>query len=63
MHAQFWRVFSLQGGGPMKYSKKPLTFEEQADRLLLLLEEKHPNIPIRQMGFPDNWKDSPIWSI
>lgn len=47
----------------MKYSKKPLTFEEQADRLLLLLEEKHPNIPIRQMGFPDNWKDSPIWSI
>ncbi len=30
-------------------------------RLLSLLEEKHPNIPARQMGFPDNWKDSPIW--
>jgi abortive infection bacteriophage resistance protein len=31
------------------------------ERLLYLLEEKHPNIPIAQMGFPPNWKDSPIW--
>lgn len=30
-------------------------------RLLYLLEEKHPDIPIAQMGFPENWKDSPIW--
>ena len=30
-------------------------------RLVYLLEEKHPDIPIAQMGFPQNWKKSPIW--
>jgi abortive infection bacteriophage resistance protein len=31
------------------------------DRLTHLLEQKHPQIPIAQMGFPANWKDCPIW--
>ena len=31
------------------------------ERLIHLLEMKHPQIPIGQMGFPANWKDSPIW--
>lgn len=30
-------------------------------RLLHLLEIKHPQIPILEMGFPENWKESPIW--
>jgi len=30
-------------------------------RLTYLLETKHPQIPIHNMGFPDNWKNSPIW--
>jgi len=32
-------------------------------RLTALFEEKHPNIPIRQMGFPNDWKASPIWEL
>lgn len=31
------------------------------ERLIYLLEKKHPDIPIQQMGFPPNWKESPIW--
>ena len=31
------------------------------DRLIQLLEIKHPEIPINQMGFPQNWQESPIW--
>jgi len=30
-------------------------------RLTNLWEGKHPRIPIMQMGFPENWKESPIW--
>jgi abortive infection bacteriophage resistance protein len=31
-----------------------------ANRLQALLE-KYPDIPIASMGFPENWKESPIW--
>lgn len=31
------------------------------NRLAQLIETKHPEIPIAQAGFPNNWKDSPIW--
>lgn len=30
------------------------------DRFRTLLAD-HPNIPIKPMGFPENWEDSPIW--
>jgi len=30
-------------------------------RLVHLWESKHTSIPIADMGFPENWKDSPIW--
>lgn len=30
-------------------------------RLEHLIEVKHPYIPIKQMGFPDNWKECPVW--
>lgn len=33
-----------------------------ADRLEALWTVKHPNIPIRRMGFPADWKDCPIWA-
>jgi len=32
-------------------------------RLVRLLEEKHPAIPIREMGFPADWKSCPIWAV
>jgi len=32
------------------------------ERLEHLWTVKHPNIPIQHMGFPQNWKDSPIWT-
>ena len=78
----------------MKYTKPPLTFEQQAnqlpkllglliavlsvllflvqriapqsgwkDRVIYLWETKHPQIPIRAMGFPENWQESPIWNF
>ena len=25
------------------------------------LMEKYPDVPLRDMGFPQNWKDCPIW--
>lgn len=31
------------------------------NRLIQLAEIRHPQIPVAQMGFPENWKDSPIW--
>jgi abortive infection bacteriophage resistance protein len=31
------------------------------ERLVYLWENKHPQIPMAQMGFPENWKESPIW--
>ncbi len=31
------------------------------DRLTHLLEVKLPQIPIAQMGFPNDWENSPIW--
>ena len=31
------------------------------DRLKTLLAA-YPDIPIRFMGFPENWEESPIWS-
>jgi hypothetical protein len=31
------------------------------ERLVYLWEIKHPQIPMAQMGFPENWKESPIW--
>lgn len=31
------------------------------ERLVRLVEEKHPDIPLRWMGFPDNWKDEELW--
>lgn len=33
-----------------------------AERLKILLNE-HPNIPISNMGFPENWIDQTFWSI
>ena len=30
------------------------------DRLLALFD-KYPDVPLRFMGFPNNWKDCPIW--
>lgn len=32
-----------------------------ASRFNALLRE-HPHVPIRYMGFPDNWKTSPLWT-
>jgi abortive infection bacteriophage resistance protein len=34
LHAQYWRVFLFSGEEEVKYSKPPLTFEQQADLLL-----------------------------
>jgi len=31
------------------------------ERLVTLLEVKHPNIPLKDMGFPDDWENCPIW--
>ena len=31
-------------------------------RVHTLLDE-HPRVPIRNMGFPDNWLDSPLWKV
>lgn len=33
-----------------------------AERLEELWVEKHPNIPIERMGFPEHWKTCPIWA-
>lgn len=33
-----------------------------AQRLERLWAEKHPSIPIQRMGFPNDWKQSPIWA-
>ena len=33
------------------------------DRLERLWGDKHPAIPLSPMGFPNNWKDCPIWKI
>ncbi len=32
-------------------------------RLVGLWEEKHPTIRIDAMGFPPNWKESPVWTF
>ncbi len=32
-------------------------------RLVGLWEEKHPSIRIDAMGFPPNWKESPVWTF
>ena len=31
------------------------------ERLIAMLETKHPNIPLADMGFAANWKECPIW--
>lgn len=28
---------------------------------LTALFDKHPDVPLRFMGFPENWMDCPIW--
>lgn len=30
-------------------------------RLVALWKIKHPDIPLHAMGFPDNWRNSPMW--
>lgn len=31
------------------------------ERLIRLVEEKHPGIPLNWMGFPENWKEAKLW--
>lgn len=30
---------------------------------IVALLQKNPNIPIYKIGFLDNWRDEPIWSV
>lgn len=58
---------------PFRQSKGPAAFLTMEHYLLkqlgvtrwckdfISLMNQHPNIPINQMGFPDNWQTLPIW--
>jgi abortive infection bacteriophage resistance protein len=41
----------------LKYIRPQNDFRERLETLL----EKYQGIPRDEMGFPENWKDSPIW--
>ena len=38
------------------------TANDFSDRFCDLITD-HPNIPLISMGFPENWKESPLWKL
>ncbi len=43
------------------YLHKQVAPQSQWRQRLMVLLADYPDIPIRFMGFPDNWEDSPLW--
>lgn len=44
-----------------RYCLECVAIQDQWVSRLKTLLAKHPDIPLRAMGFPDNWRECPIW--
>lgn len=45
----------------LQYTMKRVAPQSHWRKRLIALLAKHPDVPPRFMGFPDNWMDCPIW--
>jgi abortive infection bacteriophage resistance protein len=44
-----------------RYSLTRVAPQSRWSRRFVALLEAYPHIPIREMGFPENWRESPLW--
>jgi len=55
-HERVFAAFSV-----ISYCVRKVTGNNHWAQRFAELLQKHPNIPVRYMGFPEKWAESPIW--